>query len=178
MSIPLYVTCCFSLVAVNIFFSLNLIFVSLISLCLAIFLQGFILYEILCGSSPWVSISFPVFGKFLVVISLSISSGSFCLSSPSGTPVMWMLVYLMLSQMSLRLYSVFFFTLFFFILSTTLSSISLIHSSASVNLLWVPSELFFITAIALFILGFKSSSSLWNISFKFSICVPILFPRS
>ena len=41
MGIPLHVICCFSLVTLNVF-SLNLIFVSLSSLCLAVFLLGFI----------------------------------------------------------------------------------------------------------------------------------------
>ena len=43
MGFPLYVTCWFSLAAFNILF-LCLIFVSLINLCLGLFLPGFILY--------------------------------------------------------------------------------------------------------------------------------------
>ena len=43
MQFPLYVTCCFSLAAFSIF-SLCLVFVSLISMCLGLFLLGFILY--------------------------------------------------------------------------------------------------------------------------------------
>ena len=46
MGFPLYVTCCFSLAAFNIL-SLYLVFVSLISMCLGMFLLGFILYGIL-----------------------------------------------------------------------------------------------------------------------------------
>ena len=42
MGFPLYVTCCFSLAAFNIL-SLCLVFVSLISMCLGVFLLGFIL---------------------------------------------------------------------------------------------------------------------------------------
>ena len=45
MGFPLYVACCFSLAAFNIL-SLCLIFVSLISMCLGMFLLGFILYGI------------------------------------------------------------------------------------------------------------------------------------
>ena len=45
MWFPLYVTCCFSLAASNIL-SLCLVFVSLISMCLGVFLLGFILYGI------------------------------------------------------------------------------------------------------------------------------------
>ena len=47
MGFPLYVACCFSLVIFNIF-SLCLVFVSLISMCLGMFLFGFILYGTLC----------------------------------------------------------------------------------------------------------------------------------
>ena len=43
MGIPLYVICCFSLAAFNIF-SFYLIFDSLINMCLGVFLLGFILY--------------------------------------------------------------------------------------------------------------------------------------
>ena len=49
MGIPLYVICCFSLAAFNIF-SLYLIFVSLINMCLAVFLLGFMLYGAFCTS--------------------------------------------------------------------------------------------------------------------------------
>ena len=49
MGFPLYVTCCFSLAAFNIL-SLCLVFVSLISMCLGMFLLGFILYGTLCFS--------------------------------------------------------------------------------------------------------------------------------
>ena len=49
MGFPLYVTCCFSLAAFNIL-SLCLVFVSLISMCLHVFLLGFILYGTLCAS--------------------------------------------------------------------------------------------------------------------------------
>ena len=49
MGFALYVTCCFSLAVFNIL-SLCLVFVSLISMCLNMFLLGFILYGILCAS--------------------------------------------------------------------------------------------------------------------------------
>ena len=49
MGFPLYVTCCFSFAAFNIL-SLCLVFVSLISMCLDVFLLGFILYGTLCAS--------------------------------------------------------------------------------------------------------------------------------
>ena len=53
MGILLYVICCFSLVAFNIF-SLSLIFISLITMCLWVFLLGFILCGTLCASWTWV----------------------------------------------------------------------------------------------------------------------------
>ena len=48
MGLALCVTCCFSLAAFNIL-SLCLVFVSLISICLGVFLLGFILYGTLCA---------------------------------------------------------------------------------------------------------------------------------
>ena len=66
MGIPLYVICCFSLTAFNIF-SLNLIFVSLVNICPSVFLIGFILYETLCTSWTWLTISFPTLERFLTI---------------------------------------------------------------------------------------------------------------
>ena len=63
MGFPWYVTCCFSLAAFNIL-SLCLVFVSLISMCLGLFLLGFILYGTLCASWTWLTISFPFWGNF------------------------------------------------------------------------------------------------------------------
>ena len=57
MGIHLYVIFCFSL-AFNTF-SLYLIFISLINVCLGMFLTGFILCGILCTSCTWVAIPFP-----------------------------------------------------------------------------------------------------------------------
>ena len=60
---PLYVTCCFSLAAVNIL-SLCLVTFSLISMCLDVFLLGLILYGTLCASWARWTICFPMLGKF------------------------------------------------------------------------------------------------------------------
>ena len=103
MGVPRYVICHISLVAFNIL-SLSLIFVSLITMCLDVFLLGFILPGTLCASWTSLTISFPLLGKFSAIISSNIFSGPFFLSSP-GTPMMQMLVHLMLSQRSLRLSS-------------------------------------------------------------------------
>ena len=94
----------FSLAAFNNFF-LSLIFVNLITMCLGVFLLGFILPGILCAFWTWVAISFPMLGKFLTVISSNIFPGPFSLSSLSGTSIMRILLCLMLFQRSLNLFS-------------------------------------------------------------------------
>ena len=73
MVFPLCVTCCFFLAAFYIF-SLCLVFVSLISMCLDAFLLGFILYGTLCASWTWLTISFSMLGKFSTIISSKIFS--------------------------------------------------------------------------------------------------------
>ena len=121
------------------------------------------------GVSPWVypvwdSLGFldlgdyflPHLGKFSTIISSSIFSWSFFLSSSSGTPMIRMLGCLTLSQRSLRLSSFLLIHFSFFLsvsfISTILSSTSLILSSASVILLFVASRVFLISFIALFII--------------------------
>ena len=115
---------------------LSLIFSNFITMCLSVF----ILYGALCISWTWVAISFPMLGKFSSIISSNIFLGPLFLSCPSGNPIMQMLVCIMLSQRSLRLSSFLFvlFSLFCYaaVNSTIQSSRSLIHSSASVILLW------------------------------------------
>ena len=76
MGFPLYVTCCFSLAAFNTL-SLCLVFVSLISMCLSMFLLGFILYGTLSASWTWLTISFPMLEKFSTIISSKIFSYAF-----------------------------------------------------------------------------------------------------
>src|SRR5574341_1071695 len=98
MGIPLCVICCFSLAAF-IICSLCLTFVILINMCLGVFCLGFILLGTFWVSWTWVIISFPILGKFSTIISSSIFSWSFFLSS-SGTPMIQMLGHLILSQRS------------------------------------------------------------------------------
>ena len=114
MGVPLYVICCFSLVAYNIF-SLSLIFVSLITMCLGVrHLLEFIFPGTLCASWTWLTISFPMFRKFLAIISSNIFLSPFSLPSPSGTLVMQMFVCLIVLRLSrglvvcLHLFSFFF----------------------------------------------------------------------
>ena len=80
MGVPLYVICHFSPVAFNTL-SLSLIFVSLIAMCLSVFLLVFILPGTLCASWTWLTISFPTLGKFSASMSSTIFSGPFSLSS-------------------------------------------------------------------------------------------------
>ena len=62
MGFLLYVTCCFSLAAFNIL-SLCSVFVSLISMCLSMFLLEFNLYGTLCSFWTWL-FPFPCWGNF------------------------------------------------------------------------------------------------------------------
>ena len=150
MGFPFYVTCCFSLAAFNIL-SLCLVFVSLISMCLAVFLLGFILYGTLCASWTWLTIFYPMLGKFSTIISSKIFSYPFLFTSSSGTPIIWTLVHLIWSWASLRLSSILLilFTVFCSseVTSTILSSSSLIRSSASASLLLILSGVFLISVI-------------------------------
>ena len=116
-------------------------------------LLGFILYGTFCASWTWVTVSFPILWKFLSIISSSIFSGAFSVSS--GTPIIWMFLCWLLSQRSL-LPSSFIFICFFFtcsrkVIYTNLPCISFICSSASVILWLIPSRVFFILVTVLFI---------------------------
>ena len=146
MGFPLYVTSWFSLVAFNIL-SLCLVFVSLISMCLGMFLLGFILFGTLCASWTWLTIS--MLGKFSAIISSKIFSYPFLFSS-SETPIIQMLVHLILSQRSLSLSSVLFILFILFcsseIIFTILSSSSLIRSAIDILLL-ITSRVFLISVI-------------------------------
>ena len=123
--------------------------------------------------SPWVypvwdslslldltDISFSMLGRFSTIIFSEFFSYNFFLSSSSGTRMIQMLVCLIWSQRSLRLFSALFilFTLFSSeVISTILSSRSLMHSSASDILLLIPSRVFVISVIVclcMFILQF------------------------
>ena len=87
--------------------SLCLIVVSLINMCLGVFHLGFTLFGTLWVSWTWMIISFSILGKISTIISSSIFSWPFFLSSSSGTPVIRMLGHLTLSQKSVMLYSFF-----------------------------------------------------------------------
>ena len=84
MGTSLCVICCFSLAAFNIY-SLCLIFVNLINMCLGVFCLGFILFGTLWVSWTWVAISFLILRKFSTIISSSIFSWPFFLYYSSET---------------------------------------------------------------------------------------------
>ena len=78
MEVPLYVViffpCCF-----NIFFVFN--FYQLITVCLGVFLFGFILPGTLCASWTWLTVFFPMLGKISAIMSSNIIFGPFSLFS-------------------------------------------------------------------------------------------------
>ena len=145
MGFPLYVTCCFSLPAFN-SLSLCLVFVSLISMCLGVFLLGFILYRTLYTSWTWLTISFSMLGKFSTIISLKfffiLFLYLFFFRDPYNLNVG---AFDIVPEVSVTIFSSshsFYFILLFRGISTILSSSSLIHSSASDILLLIPSRVF------------------------------------
>ena len=113
--------CCFSLAAFNIR-SLCLTFINLINMYLGVFHLGFFLFGTLWVSWTSVALSFPILWKFSIIISSSIFSCPFFLSSSSGTPMIQMLGHLTLSLGSLRLSS-FLLILFPFFVSASFTSL-------------------------------------------------------
>ena len=119
-------------------------FVSLINVCLDVFLHGFILYGTVLASWTLVTVSFTMLGKFFYYVFFKhlLKTPIFFFSVP---PLIQMFVYLMLSQYSLRLswfVSIIFLYSFFstVVISTITSSCSFIHSSSSLILLLIPSK--------------------------------------
>ena len=62
----------------------------MITICLGVFLLGFILPGTPCTSCTWLTISLPMFRKFSAISSSNIFSDSFSLLSPSGTLIIQM----------------------------------------------------------------------------------------
>jgi len=79
MGVPLYVIWHFFLVAFNIL-SLSLFFVIFVSMCLDVFLLVVLLPGTICASWTWLTISFPLLGKFSDIMSSNIFLGPFSLS--------------------------------------------------------------------------------------------------
>ena len=123
----------------------------LIVMCLGVCLFGIILFGIFWASWIWISVFFPILGKCSSTFSSFNFSGSFSLSSPSRSPIMWILLHLMQSQMSHHVSSHFkilsSFCCCVWVSYIFLSSSSQIHSSTSSILLLNPSNLFFSSVI-------------------------------
>ena len=132
MEVPLYVIHHFPLVASNIL-SLSLIFVGLITMCLGVFLLGFILPGTLCASWTWLTISFPMLGKFSAIISSNIFS-FLSLSSFWDPYNVNVDVFNVVLEVSLRLCSFFVFILVSVFCSVAV--ISTILSSDHLSVLW------------------------------------------
>ena len=109
MGVPLYVTSLFPLAAFKI---ISLTFHILIVMCLTVSLFRFILFGTLCFLD-FESVSFARLEEFSAILSSNGFSDHFSLFYPSGTPITQMLAYLMLSQMSLKLFSFYFFFFLF-----------------------------------------------------------------
>lgn len=138
---------CFTLAAFKI---LHLTFVTLILLYIGICLLSFIFLGDSLTSWTWTSISY---FDVREVFNHNFIRNPFCpfLYFPSAASIMWMLLYLTLSQKSLKVFS-FFFNPFRYsdrAISTILSSRLLVSSSVSPNLPLIPSHLFFISVIVL-----------------------------
>ena len=82
---------------------------------LGVFLVELVLLEILYDFCTWMYLNFLNFRKLSDLMFSNMTFVPFCLYSPSGIPIMQMLLHLMLSQRSLKLSS-FLFIPFFFVL--------------------------------------------------------------
>ena len=71
-----FLVCCFSLASFNIP-SFSLIFAILITMCFGVFLFGLILNGTLCASWTWMTVSFPMLGKFSAIMSPNMFSALF-----------------------------------------------------------------------------------------------------
>ena len=152
MGIPLYVICCFSFAAFNIC-SLYLIFVNWINMCLGMFCLGFILFGTLgfLGLGGYFLPHFrEVFNYYLFKYFLIVFLFVFFFWDSYDSNVWAFHIVLEVSETVLISFNSFFLSDSF--ISTILSSTSLILSSASIILLFVPSRVFLISFIALFII--------------------------
>ena len=126
-------------------FSLLLLFASLITVCLGLFLLGFIWLGTLYASYTWVTVSH-IMENFSYCLFRYFLWSSLSLSFPT-IPKIWMLVHVTLSQRSLKMSSFLFILFSLFcsaaVISTILSSGSLVHSSASLILLLIPSSVLY-----------------------------------
>ena len=141
MEFPLDVNCCFSFAAFNIFFVVFIL--CLINMCLGMFLLGFILCLVVPLGLDWL-FPFPCWRNFQLyslqkcshTLSLSLLHlGSLQLECAAFDIVPEV------SEAILSCFHPFCFILHSEVISTILSSSSLIHSSASDNMLLIPSRI-------------------------------------
>ena len=138
----------------SIFFLCFLIVVNLITMCLSVFLLGFILCGTLCTSWTSVTFSFPMLWKISATISTYFLRSFLSLCSfwnPYNVIVGPFNVGPEVSETVLILFILFSLFSSVVVISTTLSSNSLIRSSASFILLLIFSSVLFISVIVLFI---------------------------
>ena len=103
MGVPLYVTSCFQFAAFNIL-SLSLIFAFLIIVCLRVVPLGLIIPGLSVLAGPGLSYFLSQVREFFSYSFFKCVLCPLFLSSPPGTLIMQMLVSLMMSQRSLKLY--------------------------------------------------------------------------
>ena len=153
MGFPLCDICCFSLATFNIC-SLCLIFVNLINMCLGVFHLGFILFGTL-GFLDLGGYFLPhfrkVFNYYLLKYFLTAFLFVFFWDSYDSNVGAFNIVPEVSEVVLISFNSFFSFSLSASFISTILSSTSLILSSAYVVLLLVPSRVFLISFIVLFI---------------------------
>ena len=107
MGTPLQVTVSFFLAAFKIL-SLSLILGNVIMMCFGVYFLGSNFFGTLWASwTSWKCISFTRLGKFSLIICSNKFSISCCCSSPSGTPIIWILERFRLSQGFVRFSSLF-----------------------------------------------------------------------
>lgn len=134
---------------------LSLIFTNLIAEHLGVVLFELILFRTLCFLAMDVCFLYQMREVFSYYFFEYIPSP--LISLFLGTPTMWMLVYMIFFQRSLKLFS-FLLSFFFFPVwpdfSITMSSSLLIHSYISSNILLVSSRVLFISVIIFFSIWF------------------------
>ena len=123
----------------------------------------------LCASWTWLTIFFPMLGKFSAIISSNTFSGPFSCSSPSGTPIMWVLVHLMLSQRLREGYLLLFPLSFFFLYSVVWQWFPSFCPSCHLSIFLSQLFCYWFLLVYYSFLFFSSFRSLVNISYIFSI---------
>ena len=170
MEVPLYITTSFFFFLLLLFLRFSLELLILVITCLGrdLFSSS---HKELCAS--WVSVSSPLLGTFSAIISQIFR---LFLSSPSGTPLMWMSCYLMLSHRnSTCLHS---FNILFSLCCSIWMSSTALSGHWSCLLLhfifrWIPRAYFQFSYYTLQLYDFCSALSYLSLP-KLSLCLSIL----